>query len=140
VTILGQMDPEQDIIDPGGMTIGWINLITIKVVFKISSCLYTNVQGNLSMEISPFKSDENVRSAILAEFSVDERIAHAHVRVGVLNGIAHLVGEVDTLVERTAAEDIARQVKGVRGVVNRIAAPGAPSPAREINLDIKNTD
>lgn len=92
------------------------------------------------METNPYISDESLRSAILAEFSVDKRFAKANLRVGVLNGIAHLVGQVDTLGERTAAEEIARQVKGVRGVVNRIAAPGAPSPAREINLDFKDTN
>jgi hypothetical protein len=58
------------------------------------------------------------------------------VRVGVLNGIAHLAGTVDSLAERTAVEDLVRGILGVRGVVNRIEAPGAPNPARTINLDI----
>ena len=60
-----------------------------------------------------------------------------NLRVGVLNGIVHLAGVVDSLPERGAAEELAGQVPGVRGVVNRIEAPGAPSPAREINLDLK---
>ncbi len=55
-----------------------------------------------------------------------------------LNSIAHLAGAVDLLVGRLAAEEIAGQVPGVRGVVNRIEAPGAPSPAREINLNLTN--
>jgi len=83
-------------------------------------------------------SDDSLRIAILAKLSGDERTGHAQLRVGVLYGIAHLTGEVNTLIIRTAAEEIARQVEGVRGVVNRIAAPGAPSPAREINLDLSN--
>jgi len=29
-------------------------------------------------------------------------------------------------------------VQGVRGVINRIEAPGAPSPGRSINLNIEN--
>jgi hypothetical protein len=41
------------------------------------------------------------------------------------------------LPERGATEELAGQAPGVRGVVNRIEAPGAPSPAREINLDLK---
>ncbi len=81
--------------------------------------------------------DENLRLSILAELTVDARTTKAKLRVGVLNGIAHLAGVVDLAMERTAAEEIAQSVDGVRGVVNRIEAPGAPCPAREINLDLK---
>ncbi len=80
--------------------------------------------------------DENLRAAILAEFSAERQIAAANVRVGVLNGIAHLAGMVDSLAERAAVEKLARGIPGVRGIVNRIEAPGAPSPSRTINLDL----
>ena len=83
-------------------------------------------------------SDESLRAAILALFTADNRSAFAGLRVGVLNGIAHLAGAVNSLPERAAAEELAGQVTGVRGVVNRIEAPGAPSPAREINLELEN--
>lgn len=83
------------------------------------------------------KPDENLRTAILAVLSADSRTASAGLRVGVLNGIVHLAGEVESLPVRAAAEELTRQAPGVRGVVNRIAAPGAPSPARQINLDMK---
>jgi len=82
------------------------------------------------------QQDEDLRAAILADFMVDSRIASCDLRVGVLNGIAHLAGKVDSLQRRCLAEEIASQVPGVRGVVNRIEAPGAPSPARTINLDL----
>ncbi len=90
------------------------------------------------MQNLPYIPDENLRIAILAELTVDARTVKAKLRVGVLNGIAHLAGMVDLAMERTAAEEIAQRVDGVRGVVNRIEAPGAPSPAREINLDLKD--
>ena len=82
--------------------------------------------------------DESLRAAILAAFAADDRTASADLRLGVMNGIAHLAGTVDSLVERDAAEELAGQVPDVRGVVNRIEAPGAPSPAREINLNLTN--
>ncbi len=82
-------------------------------------------------------SDESLRAATLAVLTADGRTAHADLRVGVLNGIVHLAGAADALAERAAAEALAGQIPGVRGVVNRIAAPGAPSPAREISLDLK---
>jgi len=80
-------------------------------------------------------SDDQLRAAILAALAADAR-AMTDLRVGVLNGIAHLTGDVDSLLKRATAEEIAQSVPGVRGVVNRIEAPGAPSPARTINLDL----
>lgn len=80
--------------------------------------------------------DESLRAAILAALANDSRTAAAALRVGVLNGIAHLAGEAEDLACRMTAEELAQQVPGVRGVVNRIEAPGAPSPCRTINLDL----
>lgn len=91
------------------------------------------------MQHIPFISDENLRATILAIFADDNRTARADLRAGVLNGIVHLAGTVDFLAERTAAEELAKKVPGVRAVVNRIEAPGAPSPARVINLVLENT-
>jgi osmotically-inducible protein OsmY len=88
------------------------------------------------MELSQFMSDDNIRAAILVMLANDVRTANADLRVGVLNGVAHLAGLTENLASRTAAEEIVAGVEGVRGVVNRIEAPGAPSPAREINLDL----
>ncbi len=88
------------------------------------------------MEVSSI-ADETLRGEILAAFAADERIAARNLRVGVLKAIAHLAGKVDSLSERALAEELANQVPGIRGVVNRIECPGAPSPARTINLDLK---
>jgi osmotically-inducible protein OsmY len=81
-------------------------------------------------------ADETLRRAILAAFAADNRIAADNLRVGVLNSIAHLAGNVDDLSKRDLAEALAQQVPGIRGVVNRIDCPGAPSPARTVNLDL----
>ncbi len=83
-------------------------------------------------------SDKKMRESILAFFAADKRTKSVDLRVGVMNGIAHLAGTVDSLMIRNSAEEIARNVKGIRGVVNRIDAPGAPNPSRVINLEIKD--
>lgn len=44
-------------------------------------------------------SDESPRTAILAAFAADARIV-ADLRMGVLNGIAHLAGTVDSRLPR----------------------------------------
>ena len=83
-------------------------------------------------------SDENLREAILTVFANDSQTASTDLRVGVLNGIAHLAGSADSLTKRDAAEELAKHVRGIRGVVNRIEAPGAPSPSRAVNLELNN--
>lgn len=83
-------------------------------------------------------TDESLRAAILAALQENETTAKAELRVGVLNGIAHLAGRVNSMLEWSAAAELVGQITGVRGVVNRIEAPGAPSPGREINLDLKD--
>lgn len=86
----------------------------------------------------PLSPDESLRAAILDLFAADARTASADLRVGVLNGIVHLAGRVPSLEVRAAAEELVKSVSRVRGVVNRIEAPGAPSPARTVNLNLQN--
>jgi len=66
--------------------------------------------------------------------AADPDLAAGGVRVGVLNAIAQMAGRVPSegLWHRAAA--VAAGVAGVRGVVNRIDAPGAPSPSRIVSI------
>lgn len=80
--------------------------------------------------------DEKMRAEILARFAADDRTAFANLRVGVLNGIAHLAGVAASIEARIIAAELAEDVPGIRGVVNRIEAPGAPSPSRAIHLTL----
>jgi len=83
-------------------------------------------------------SDESLRVAILSRLAGDGHTAYANLRVGVVNGIAHLAGVANSIETRILAAELAEEVTGVRGVVNRIEAPGAPSPARMVNLTLQN--
>lgn len=83
-----------------------------------------------------YSRDEKIRKEILLIFS--KRLEKGlTLRVGVLNGFVHLTGIVDSNDTRSMAEEIVAKIKGVRGVVNRIEAPGSPHPARIIHLDQK---
>lgn len=119
---------------------------TIKVVYKNLTSLYTRsrlvylFKRETMVQSPPLPSDESLRAAILALFAADSRTASADLHVGVLNGIVHLAGEVSSLEVRLAAAKLAGEVAGVRGVVNRIEAPGAPSPSRRIDLNEKENE
>jgi len=78
--------------------------------------------------------DEQLRDGILQALALDPRTLALDIRVGVLSGFAHLAGKVPSLELRTLTERIVSSVPGVRGVANRIEAPGAPSPARTVRL------
>ncbi len=92
----------------------------------------------MTKDIDQF-TDEKLRGMILAGFAGDDRTASANLRVGVLNGIAHIAGVVSSLEVYIAAAEITEIVPGIRGVVNRIEAPGAPSPSRTIDLNLHLT-
>jgi len=92
--------------------------------------------SELTPHMAAQPGDERLRAAILAALTADPQTAACALRVGVLNGIAHLGGAAATAEVWAAAGRIAAAVPGVRGVVNRIEAPGAPCPARAVNLDL----
>ena len=79
--------------------------------------------------------DNELRTAILERFASDKRTAPANLRVGVLNNIVHLAGSVPSLEIWIVAAELADEIPGVRGVVNRVKAPNAPAPGRTIHLD-----
>jgi len=97
------------------------------------------MRGGMTLKIETI-SDETLRKKILERFTDDDRTAFENLRVGVVNGVVHLAGIVSSINMRVMAAEIAIDVAGVRGVVNRIEAPGAPSPARMININIQQNE
>ncbi len=94
--------------------------------------IYKNMNNSFARS-----KDEKIRKEILLVFTKGLE-KDFNLRVGVLDGIAHLAGTVNSMAMRQTAEELANQVVGIRGVVNRIEAPGAPSPSRAVNLDLVN--
>lgn len=88
-------------------------------------------------EIEYSELDQRIRRDVLRELHCHEQTAPYELRVGVLNAIVHLAGEVPSLELWELIETIAARVPDVRGVVNRITAPGAPEPARTIHMNLK---
>jgi len=79
-------------------------------------------------------TDELLRLSVLQALDRDEHTAALRLRVGVLNAVVHLGGAAPSQKLWLLAETIAASVPGVRAVVNRIEAPGAPSPVRTIDI------
>lgn len=81
-------------------------------------------------------SDEELRRAVLGALQADPATAGLGLRVGVLHGLVSLAGAAPAREIWRRAGQLAAGVRGVRGVANRIQAPGAPSPMRSIDLDL----
>lgn len=65
-------------------------------------------------------SDLKIRRDILDELEFDPSIDAATIGVSVENGVVTLSGHVKSYAEKTAAEAVARRVKGVRAIAEEI--------------------
>ena len=83
------------------------------------------------------QTDKQIRKDVCRALKSDKRIRSYDLRVGVLNEIVHLAGELPTLDLWELVGEIASEIPRVRGVVNRTEAPGAPEPARTVHLRLK---
>jgi osmotically-inducible protein OsmY len=64
--------------------------------------------------------DSNLQQAVTAELGWEPSITASHIGVTADNGVVTLSGHVDSFVQKHAAEDAARRVKGVRAVAEEI--------------------
>ena len=75
--------------------------------------------------------DPALADKVRTEIFRGEDAPKGDVNVNAENGVVYLHGEVDPPAERDRLETSARQVKGVRNVVNMLHGPGEPAPAKE---------
>jgi osmotically-inducible protein OsmY len=66
------------------------------------------------------RSDEEIQCDVLAELSWDARLRPNEIGVRVEDGIVASTGRVDSYARKSAAEEAARRVRGVRAVVDDI--------------------
>lgn len=79
-------------------------------------------------------TDESLREAVRQALAAEPGLAARSLRVGVLKAVVHLAGEAPSEALWRLAGSVAAAVPGVRGVVNRIHAPGVPMPSRVVDL------
>ena len=81
-------------------------------------------------------SDIKLRAQVIETICANQQFNQLDIRVGVNKGIVHLGGSAPSIECRQIIEDCVRKISRVRAVVNRIDAPGAPSPSRTVELNI----
>jgi osmotically-inducible protein OsmY len=77
--------------------------------------------------------DMTLQAMVMDELAWTPNVDAAHIGVAARNGVVTLSGIVSSLVEKVAAEQAARRVKGVQGVAQEIVVrpPSAPTHADE---------
>ncbi|MFO7913808.1 MAG: BON domain-containing protein, partial [Desulfotignum sp.] len=97
----------------------------IKILDKnLWFCVMTVVFFLLAFGISTAATDlvdENIESAVEKELSADQAVPDHLIDVGCVDNVVTLSGSVGNLLAKERAVSIAKTVKGVRSVVNRIA-------------------
>jgi osmotically-inducible protein OsmY len=81
------------------------------------------------------RTDEEIQKDVLDELKWDARVQPNEIGVAVKNGIATLMGTVDSYAKRWAAEEAAHRVKGVAAVANEIEVK-LPSTAERSDEDL----
>jgi osmotically-inducible protein OsmY len=76
------------------------------------------------------RTDRHIQSDVLAELKWDARVKSNEIGVAVRDGVVTLTGWVDSYVKRSAAEEAAHRVRGVKAVANAIEVRLAESAER----------
>lgn len=75
------------------------------------------------------RSDAELTAAVQGRIHADASLATAPITVQSSNGVVVLTGNVDSDTARTSAENAARQVEGVKEVINNLQVIAAVAPA-----------
>lgn len=92
-------------------------------------------KGDEAMRESSRMVDERIQHDVSEELRFDPSVPSADIGVRVNDGVVTLFGTVPTLAARHAAEEAAKRVKGVRGVVNSLEVL-APGPVTRTDEDL----
>lgn len=90
-----------------------------------------------SVSCSRARSDPDITADVQTKIHADSTLTAAPITVQSNNGVVVLTGSVETDSARTAAESVAQQVQGVKGVVNnlQLVTPAALSKPPELDSE-----
>lgn len=88
---------------------------------------------------APEMTDRDIAGAVERELATDPMVSAVNIEVTVTDGTAVLTGEVDNLLAKDRAEEIAGTIRGVRSVTNKIlvVAPEDPKSDRQVRQDVE---
>ena len=91
--------------------------MTALILVTASGCAVTRGQET----VGAYVDDAAITTAVKAKMVKDTQVDAASIKVETLNGTVMLSGFAKNSLEKSAAESIARDTKGVKSVKNEIA-------------------
>jgi hyperosmotically inducible periplasmic protein len=104
-------------------------LTTIGVAAGLGLCLLANAASSdtaptaHSDSVGAAISDSAITTKVKANFLGDERLKGSHIKVTTTNGVVTLTGSATGSDSKAAAEDIAKNVDGVKSVDDELTSP-----------------
>ena len=89
-----------------------------------------------SISCSRTRSDADITADVQARIHADDTLGTAPITVQANSGVVVLTGSVETDAARSAAESAAKQVAGVKGVINNlqlVTAAATPKPVESVS-------
>jgi osmotically-inducible protein OsmY len=95
-------------------------LIVLALMGGVAGCAVTSGQSS----VGEYVDDTSITTSVKSKFVTDKQVDASAISVETLNGTVQLSGFAKNETERTAAEQIARNTKGVKAVKNAIIVRG----------------
>lgn len=93
--------------------------------------------NEIEIELEHERNDADIAEDLYLAFKMDNRIPSQSIRVIASNGWVTLEGTVNHAFQKTEAENLARNVAGIRGITNSIVIVPSASP-KEVKARIEN--
>jgi hyperosmotically inducible periplasmic protein len=106
-------------------------LTTIGAAAGLGLCLLANAASSdtaptaHSDSVGAAISDSAITTKVKANFLGDERLKGSHIKVTTTNGVVTLTGSATGADSKAAAEDIAKDVDGVKSVDDELSSPSS---------------
>ena len=106
-------------------------LTTIGAAAGLGLCLLANAASSdtaptaHSDSVGAAISDSAITTKVKANFLGDERLKGSHIKVTTTNGVVTLTGSATGADSKAAAEDIAKNVDGVKSVDDELTSPSS---------------
>jgi hyperosmotically inducible protein len=107
-------------------------LVSFGVATALSVCMAAGAMAQESPTphsdgVGAAVGDSAITAKVKSSFMGDERLKGSHIKVVTTNGVVTLTGSAPTSDSKSAAEELAQDVKGVRSVDDQVNTPASGS-------------